>query len=66
MSGKIPNLGHFQIKSKLMVLGAVNTAINDQGCQHVTGRFETIRMLLNKPAGRPTFFESHFSVKTVE
>ncbi len=26
-----------QIKSKLLVLGAVSTTINDQGCQHVTG-----------------------------
>ncbi len=54
------------IKSKLLVLGAVNTAINDQGCQHVTGRFEPIRMLLSKQTGRPTFFQSHPSVKTVE
>ncbi len=32
------------IKSKLLVLGAVSTTINDQGCQHVTRRFESIRM----------------------
>ncbi len=32
--------------SKLLVLGAVNTTINDQGRQHVTVRFESIRMLL--------------------
>ncbi len=55
-----------QIKSKLLVLGAVNTTINDQGCQHVTGRLELMRMRLNKPAGWPTFVQSHFSVQTVE
>ncbi len=51
---------------KITGLGAVNTTINDQGCQHVTGRFESIRMLLNKPAGWPTFVQSHLTVKTVE
>ncbi len=56
----------FQIKSKLLVLGAVNTTTNDQGCQHVTGRFEPIRTLLNKPAGWPIFVQSHLTVKTVE
>ncbi len=55
-----------QIKSKLLVLGAVNTTINDQGCQHVTGKFESIRKLLNKPAGWPKFVQSHLTVKTVE
>ncbi len=56
----------FQIKSTLLVLKAVNSTINDQGCQHVTGMFESIRMLLNKPAGWPTFVQSHLTVKTVE
>ncbi len=37
-----------EIKSKLLVLGADSTTISDQGCQHVTGRFESIRMQLNK------------------
>ncbi len=54
------------IKSKLLVLGAVNTTINDQECQHVAGRFESIRMLLNKPAGWPKFVQSHLTVKAVE
>ncbi len=56
----------FKIKSKLLVFGAVSTTINNQGCQHVTGRFESIRMPLNKSAGWPTFAQSHLSVKTVE
>ncbi len=51
------------IKSNLLVLGAGYTTINDQGCQHVTRRFESIRMLLNKPTGWPTFVQSHPSVK---
>ncbi len=55
-----------QIKSKLLVMGAVKTTINDQGCQHVTGRFESIRMFLSKQTGWPTFLQSHPSVKTVE
>ncbi len=55
-----------RIKSKLLVMGAGITTINDQGCQHVTGRFESIRRLLNKPAGRPTFVQSHQTVKPVE
>ncbi len=55
-----------QIKSKLLVLEAVNTIINDQECQHVTGRFESIRMLLSKKTGCPTYVQSHLSVKTVE
>ncbi len=38
-------------KSKLLVLEAVNTSIHDHGCQHVTGRFESIRMLLSKQTG---------------
>ncbi len=59
-------INFYNIKSKLLVLGAVNTIINDQGCQHVTGRFESIRMLLNKPDGWPTFIQSHLSIKTVE
>ncbi len=53
-------------KSKLLVLGAVRSTINDQGCQHVTGRFESIRIPLNKSAGWPKFVQSHLSVKTVE
>ncbi len=47
-------------KSKLLALGAVNTTINDQECQHVTGRFESIRMPLNTRAGWPPFFQSQF------
>ncbi len=58
--------GRYQIKSKLLVLGAVNTIINDLGCQNVTGRFESIRKLLNKPAGWPKFVQSHPTVKTIE
>ncbi len=54
-----------QIK-KLLVLGAASSTINDQGCQHVTGRFESIRMLSNKPLGWPKFVQSHLTVKTVE
>ncbi len=53
-------------KSNVLVLGAVNTAINDQECQHATRRFESIKMLLDKPAGWPTFVQSHPSVKTVD
>ncbi len=49
-------------KSKLLVFGAVSTTINDQGCPHVTGRFESIRMPLNKSAGWPTFVQSHFNI----
>ncbi len=41
------------IKSKLLVLGAISTTINDQKCQHVTGRFESIGMSKNKSAGWP-------------
>ncbi len=59
-------LDTYQIKSKLLVLGAVKTTINDKGCQHVTGRFESIRKLLNKPAGWPKFVQSHLTVETVE
>ncbi len=55
-----------QIKSKLLVLEAVNTIINDQEFQHVTGRFESIRMLLSKQTGWPILVQSHLSVKTVE
>ncbi len=40
-----------KIKSKLLVFRAVSTTINDQGCQHVTGVFESIRMPLSKSAG---------------
>ncbi len=54
------------IKSKLLALRAVNDTMNDQGCQHVMGRFESIRMLLSKQTGWPTFVQSHPSVKTVE
>ncbi len=50
----------------LLVFGAVSTTINDQGCQHVTGRFESTRMPLSKSAGWPTFVQSHLAVKTVE
>ncbi len=53
-----------QIKSKLLVLGAVKTTINDHGCQHVTGRFESTRMFLSKQTAWPTFVQSHPSVKT--
>ncbi len=59
------NTSEDQIKSKLLVFGAVSTTIDDQECQHVTGRFESIRMLLNKSARWPTFVQSHLSVKTV-
>ncbi len=56
-----------QIKSKLLVLGAVKTTINDQGYQHVTGGgVESIRMFLSKQTGWPTFVHSHPSVKPVE
>ncbi len=54
------------IQSKLLVSGAVNATINDQGCQHVTSRFESIRMFLSRQAGWPTFVQPHPSVKTVE
>ncbi len=55
-----------QIKSKLLVLGAVSTTINDQGCQHMTRRFESIRMPLNKSA-RFAYIGSVASLsKTVE
>ncbi len=47
----IGSINVHQIKSKLLALGAVNATINDQGYQHVTGRFKSIRMLLNKLAG---------------
>ncbi len=57
---------NFTIKSKLLVLVAVNTNINDQGCHHVTGMFESIRMPLNKSDGWPTFVQSHLSVSTVD
>ncbi len=40
-------------KSKLFVVGAANTAINDQECQRVTGTFESIKMLLSKQTGWP-------------
>ncbi len=30
------------------LLTAVNTTLNDQGCPHVTGRFESMGMLLGK------------------
>ncbi len=53
----------FRIKSKLLVLGAVNTTINDKGCHHVTGRFESTRMLLSKQTGWLTFVQSHPSVE---
>ncbi len=55
-----------QIKSKVLVFGAVSTNKNDQGCHHVTGKFESIRMPLNKSAGWPTFVQSHLLIKTVE
>ncbi len=54
----------FQIKSKLLAFGAVSTTINDQGYQHMTRRFESIRVPLNKSTGWPTFVQSHLSVKT--
>ncbi len=52
------------IKSKLLVLGEFKTTINDQGCQHVTGRFESIRMFVSKQTAWPTFVQAHPSVKT--
>ncbi len=55
-----------QIKSKLLVSGAVTTTINDQECQHQTGRFESIRLLFNKSAIWSKFVQSHPSVKTVD
>ncbi len=55
-----------QVILKLLVLGAVKTIINDQEFQHVTGRSESIRMLLNKLARWPIFVQSHPSVKTVD
>ncbi len=51
------------IKSKLLVLGAVNTTVNDQGGQHVTRRLESVRVLLNKQVVLPTFVKSHSAVK---
>ncbi len=38
-----------------------STTINDHGCQHVTGRFESIRMPLNKSAGWLSFVQSHLT-----
>ncbi len=55
-----------QIKIKSKLLGAVKITINDQGCQHVTGRFESIRMFLSKQTGWPTFVQSRPSVNIVE
>ncbi len=49
-----------------VVLGAVNTTINDRAYPHVMGRFESFRMLLSKQTGWTTFFQLHPSVKTVE
>ncbi len=54
-----------QIKSKFLVFGADSTVINDQGCQHVTGRFESIWMPLDTSAEWRTLVRSHLSVKTV-
>ncbi len=54
------------IKSKLLVLGAIYTTVNDQGGQHVTRRFESVRVLLNKQVALPTFVKSHSAVNTVE
>ncbi len=53
----------YSLRRLKLVFGAISTTINDQGCQHVTGRFESIRMPLNKLAGWPTFVQSHLSVK---
>ncbi len=53
-----------RIMSNLCVEGAVKT-INDQECLHVTGRFESIRILLSKQTGWPTFAQLHPSRKTV-
>ncbi len=47
-------------------MGAVNTTITDEECQHVTGRFKAVRMLLSMQTGWPTFVQSHPSVKTAE
>ncbi len=40
---KVMSEAFYVIKSKLLVFGAVSTTINDQGCQHVTKGFESIR-----------------------
>ncbi len=61
-----PHRHFLEYQIKVMVLGAVKTTINDHGCQHVTGRIESIRMFLSKQTGWPTFSQSHRSVKTVE
>ncbi len=43
-----------QITSKLLIMGAVKTTTNEQEYQHVTGRFESIRIFLSKQTGWPT------------
>ncbi len=40
--------------------------MNDQGCQHVMGSFESFRVLLSKQTGWSTFVKSHRLVKTAE
>ncbi len=47
----------------LLLYGAVNTVIDDQECQHVMGRLESVRMLLTKQTRWPTFDQLNPSVK---
>ncbi len=54
-----------QIKSRLLVFGAVITTLNDQGCQHMTRRIESIRLPLNRSAGWPTFVQSRTWIQCV-
>ncbi len=63
---KLINCAANQIKSKLLVCGAVSTIICDNRCQHATGKFESIRMLLTNQTGCPTYVQPHPSVNTVE
>ncbi len=53
-----------RIMSNLCVKGAVKI-INDQECLHVTGRFQSIRILLSKQTGWPVLAQLHPSIKTV-
>ncbi len=50
---------------KIIGLGS-NTSINDQEFQHVTERFESIKMFLSKQTGWIKCVQLHPSVKTVE
>ncbi len=40
-------------------IGAVISTINDEGCQFVTGRFESVSLHMNKQAGWPTLGQVH-------